>query len=276
MTEHKGNFFQRLKNEEHRGFEITMFSISICVAAAVLVTAILLIAYLHKANSTKISDEEVNATNVTESAVTVTEEPSEEPYDNAIVHGNEEDFDDDEADEELKNSDYGYTTTTVNMRSEGSLTATVVIKVPAGEKVEFVELQEDNKWMKVTYQGSTGYINVMYLTTTKPVATATPAPTTSTTTTTRTATPAPTTAAKKTAKPKATKTPKPTKKPSKATATPEEEETEEPSQTAVAITPEPTQQPTEKPTEKPTAAPTEKPTEPAANTEETSTQQKAE
>jgi uncharacterized protein YgiM (DUF1202 family) len=210
----------------------------------------------------------------------VTEEPSEEPYDNAIVHGNEEDFDDDEADEELKNSDYGYTTTTVNMRSEGSLTATVVIKVPAGEKVEFVELQEDNKWMKVTYQGSTGYINVMYLTTTKPVATATPAPTTSTTTTTttRTATPAPTTAAKKTAKPKATKTPKPTKKPSKATATPEEEETEEPSQTAVAITPEPTQQPTEKPTEKPTvtAAPIEKPTEPAANTEETSTQQKAE
>ena len=256
----KENFFNKLKNEEHRGFEITMFSVSVCVAVVMLISVIMLLVYWHKANADKISDEEVNATNVavTEAAVTVTEKPNEVTTGSAVV--TENDFDeDDDVDDELKEATYAYTTTKVNMRNDGSLTADVVTKVPAGKKVKIIELTEDHKWMKVTYNGETGYISVMYLTTTKPVATATPAA--ETTAPQRTVAPSTTTAT-----PRATKTPKPVKtaKPTKPTKKPKvtKEPEEEPEETEIPATAAPTEVPatavpTEKP--KPTAAPTEVP-----------------
>lgn len=239
----KINFFQKLKNEENSGLEITMFSISVVVAVFVLACIVTLGVLLHKANANRITDEEANANNVTGASVTVTEQPTASPETNAIVAGNEEDFGTDDVDNELKNADSAYTTASVNLRSEPSLTASVVTKVPAATKVKVSGLDDSNKWMKVDYNGSTGYINVMYLTTTKPAATATPAPSTTQAPATATATAKP----KTTKAPKATKTPAPkkTKKPS-ITATPE-------------YSVEPTAAVTEAPTEAPTKAPTEAP-----------------
>ena len=145
------NLFHKMRNEEHRVFEITMFSVSVCIALAVLITIVMVGIYFQKGRADKISDADADADSVTSGAVTVTEEP-ETVTGPAIISGNEEDFEDSEEVEELKNSDFGYTTATVNMRSEGSLTASVVTKVPAGSKVDFVELQSDNKWMKVNYK----------------------------------------------------------------------------------------------------------------------------
>ena len=237
----KINFFQKLKNEENSGLEITMFSISVVVAVFVLACIVTLGVLLHKANANRITDEEANANNVTGASVTVTEQPTASPETNAIVAGNEEDFGTDDVDDELKNADSAYTTASVNLRSEPSLTASVVTKVPAATKVKVSGLDDSNKWMKVDYNGSTGYINVMYLTTTKPAATATPAPT---------VTQAPVTA---TAKPKTTKAPK-------ATKTPAPKKTKKPSVTATPeYSAEPTAVVTEAPTEAPTKAPTEAP-----------------
>lgn len=260
MSEEKENFFNRLKTEEHSGFEITMFVISVGIALAVVISIIVLISYFRGAGE-KISEEEINANNVTDAAITVTEVPSETPFD-AIVRGNAEDFDDTDIDEELKNSKYGYTTATVNLRDGGSLTAAVLMKVPAGAKLELLELMDDNEWMKVSYNGTVGYINVMYLTATKPAATATPLPATATPRRSATATP------------RATATPKRTKVPVKKTKTPIPE-TMEPEDTPDVNTPAPTSAPTAVPaTEKPrvTQEPaTEKPTEPPA-TADTSAQ----
>lgn len=253
--EKKESFFNRLKTEEHRGFEITMFVISVGIALTIVISLIVLVSYFRGAGE-KISDEEVNATNVTDAAITVTEVPSETPFD-AIISGNEEDYDDNEIDEKLKTSKYGYTTATVNLRDGGSLTASVLMKVPAGAKLKLLELMEDNEWMKVSYNGTVGYINVMYLTATKPAVTATPIP--------ATATPKRTTAT-----PGATATPRRTKNPVKKTKTPVPE-TSEPEPTDDITTQAPTQAPTAVPaTEKPrvTQEPaTERPTEPPAATD---------
>ncbi len=261
-NEKKENFFNRLKNEEHRAFEITMFAVSVCVALVVLTSVVIVFAYFQKARGERISEEEVNATNVTDAAITVTEEPEGTPFD-PVIKGNEEDFDDNEVDEDLKNSKVGYTTATVNLRDKGSLTAAVLMKVPAGSKVKLLGLQDDNEWMEVNYNGTAGYINVMYLTATKPAATATPIPATAAP---RTKTPPP-----------ATPTPKKTKPPKKTKQPEDDEETDEPEETDAPATQEPTPAPTavpvtEKP--KPTQEPaTEKPTDPPTATPDTSSEQ---
>ena len=155
-----------------------------------------------------------------------------------------EDDADTQVDEELAKATEGYTTSTVNMRSEPSLTASVVAKVPASTKLTFSGLQK-KEWMEVEYNGQKGYINAMYLSVDKPkpIETVTPRPTQKPVRTTAT--------------PKATKAPKATKMP-KATKTP-----------GTVVTKAPTQAPTEAPTQAPTEAPTQVPTpEPTANTTE--------
>ena len=167
-----------------------------------------------------------------------------------------EDDADTQVDEELAKATEGYTTSTVNMRSEPSLTASVVAKVPASTKLTFSGLQK-KEWMEVEYNGQKGYINAMYLSVDKPkpIETVTPRPTQ--TPVRITATPKATKAPKATKTPKASKSPKATKMP-KATKTP-----------GTVVTKAPTQAPTEAPTQVPTEAPTQVPTtEPTANTTE--------
>ena len=171
-----------------------------------------------------------------------------------------EDDADTQVDEELAKATEGYTTSTVNMRSEPSLTASVVAKVPASTKLTFSGLQK-KEWMEVEYNGQKGYINAMYLSVDKPKPIETVAPTTqptqSSASATRTPVPRATKTPKPTKTPKASKSPKATKMP-KATKTP-----------GTVVTKAPTQAPTEAPTQAPTEAPTQVPTpEPTANTTE--------
>ena len=261
MKENQEGFFAKMKNAERSGFEITMFVISVVVALAVLISVIWLAIFWNKANSNKITDEEADASSVTESAVAVeTEEPTATPYGSAIITDKPVSEDDDETvDEDLAKSKYGYTTAVVNLRSAASLTASVVTKVPLHAKVKLIKLH-DKEWMEVTYNGMNGFINAMYLSANKPapIATATPAPTDPP----RKATPKPT------KPPKTTKTPKPTKspKPPKRTKTPEPDVTDEPTeQPTQKPTPEPTKVPTPVPTQKPTPEPTEPAEQPTAD-----------
>lgn len=86
MKENQEGFFAKMKNAERSGFEITMFVISVVVALAVLISVIWLAIFWNKANSNKITDEEADASSVTESAVAVeTEEPTATPYGSAII-----------------------------------------------------------------------------------------------------------------------------------------------------------------------------------------------
>ena len=64
QKEKKENFFTRMGQAENRGFEITMFIISVVVAIA----------------SDSVVDDEDTLASVTESAVTVTEEPTATPH----------------------------------------------------------------------------------------------------------------------------------------------------------------------------------------------------
>lgn len=245
MKENQEGFFAKMKNAERSGFEITMFVISVVVALAVLISVIWLAIFWNKANSNKITDEEADASSVTESAVAVeTEEPTATPYGSAIITDKPVSEDDDETvDEDLAKSKYGYTTAVVNLRSAASLTASVVTKVPLHAKVKLIKLH-DKEWMEVTYNGMNGFINAMYLSATKPDTVA--VPTVQPTRQPAAATKPP----KKTAKP--TKKPKKTKKPKR---------TPKPTKTPNVKTPKPTERPTEVPTEKPTEAPTKPPVE---------------
>lgn len=252
----KIGFFKKMQTSEHKGFEISMFTISIVLSLAVVISAIWIGTYFYKANGTKITDDEANAGSVTESAVVADEDEDEEPVNtpsgNVVVTDTE---DDEDIDPDLKDAKVAYTTAVVNLRSAASLTASVIMKVPMGEKVKLVKVTDDN-WVEVTYESQSGYIHARYLSTTKiePLATIKP-----------TETPQARATQTPTAQPTATPTAKPTKKPAKATATPkktkkpvteEPEITEEPDVT----TPEPTVEVTAKPTQKPTVAPTKEPT----------------
>lgn len=255
MLDRIKQFFLNMKNDEHRVFEITMFSISSIVTVVVLACVVMLGVFISRSDDNTITDEEANASSVTGSAVTETESPEPTAYDNAIINDSLED-DSSDIDEDLATSEYGYTTTTVNMRSSASLTASVLTKIPSGTKVKLVKLQDDKEWMEIQYDGNNGFVKAIYLSTTKPapLATAEPKPT---------ATPI-----------KATKTPKPTKKPKpKKTPIPDEPEDpdeydiEEPDETTAPVsTKAPTPAPTKAPT--PTPAPTKAPTPTPAPTKE--------
>ena len=258
MDEKKVNFFSRLKTAKHRNFEITMFAISILMGIAVLASVVVLGMYWSKGASNKVTEENDDA--VSSGAVTVADD---EPADPTATPGSSVITDDDDGnqsyDEDLKPGKKAYTTAYVNMRSDASLTASVVTKVPSGSKVKLIKLEKE-EWFEVDYNGVTGYINAMYLSANKPapIATATPAPTDPP----RKATPKPT------KPPKTTKTPKPTKspKPPKRTKTPDPDVTDEPTeQPTQKPTPEPTKVPTPVPTQKPTPEPTEPAEQPTAD-----------
>lgn len=254
MKNEKKGFFSRMLSSEHKVFETSMFGISVVLTLALVIGIgyYISVAFF---NHNTVTDEEANASSVSDSAVTVREspEPTQTPDGNTMVR---EDDADTQVDEELAKATEGYTTSTVNMRSEPSLTASVVAKVPASTKLTFSGLQK-KEWMEVEYNGQKGYINAMYLSVDKPkpIETVTPRPTQKPVRTT--ATPKATKAPKATKTPKASKSPKATKMP-KATKTP-----------GTVVTKAPTQAPTEAPTQAPTEAPTQVPTpEPTANTTE--------
>ncbi|MCR4604573.1 MAG: SH3 domain-containing protein [Eubacterium sp.] len=227
----KQSFFGKMLRSENPKFEITMFTVSIAVALAVLFATIWVGYYYIKGQTGRFSSEEVNANSVTGTSVEVEEkEPVDTPVPSGDTFVNEDDFND--VDEGLKTADIAYTTSDVNLREQPSLTATVLAKVPYGKKVDMVSF-DGKEWAKVIYNGTTGYINAMYLSTSKPVPQETLPPV-------ATATPKP--KAKATATPEVTKAPKVTKTPKPTKA--------------------PTATPTEKPTEEPTEAPTEEPEEP--------------
>ena len=242
MKNEKKGFFSRMLSSEHKVFETSMFGISVVLTLALVIGIgyYISVAFF---NHNTVTDEEANASAVSDSAVTGRErpEPTQTPDENTMIR---EDDADTQVDEELAKATEGYTTSTVNMRSEPSLTASVVAKVPASTKLTFSGLQK-KEWMEVEYNGQKGYINAMYT----PRPTQTPVRTT--------ATPKATKAPKATKTPKASKSPKATKMP-KATKTP-----------GTVVTKAPTQAPTEAPTQAPTEAPTQVPTpEPTANTTE--------
>lgn len=237
-------FGEKLKYDKKFRFEFIIGIWSGIVGIALIVAVIFVgKIFLFNNNTEEVADNDAPAV-VSDQSIEPTE--TTPPYSNAIVNGNEEDFEDeDDVDDELKNATTAFTTTVVNLRSEPSLTATVLTKVPSGTEVTIVEYGDE--WTKVSYNGTEGYISTIYLSATKPVPIATVAPSST---------------AKPTATPKATKEPKATKKP-KATKTPKE--TEEPQVTAkptVAPTeaPAPTPAPTPVPTAAPTPVPTEAPT----------------
>ena len=244
MSKKEYGFFSRMKKSDNPAFEIGMFSISIAIALAVLVGVLLVGWWYLKGQSNRYTEEEVNAGTVTQAAVevdTTEEEPVQtiDPNQDMIENDDLIDYDD-----ELKNADFAYTTSDVNMRAEAALTASVLMKVPFGTEVGIVSY-DGGDWAKVSYQGQEGYINAMYLSTTKPVPVQEmPAPIVT---------------------PKPKKTPKPTP----AVETPAPDETEEPDYPEPTDEPEPTEAPpekTKKPAE-PTEAPPEKTEEPAAPTE---------
>lgn len=252
-TINKKGFINKIKTSEHKGFEISMFVISVVLAMAVVITVVWIGVYLQKANATKITDEEADAGSVTESAVVADkdEEPLSTPDGNIIER--DDDFEDD-IDEELKDAEYAYTTAVVNLRSTASLTASVITKVPMGVRVKLVRMTKDN-WMEVKYEGQTGYIHARYLSVTKIAPLATVEPTVQPK---ATAAPTATPVVKTTSKPKKTKKPKVTKAPTE----PEEpDETEEPAEETAAPTAAPTKEPSPEPTVKPTKEPTEVPVE---------------
>ena len=176
MKNEKKGFFSRMLSSEHKVFETSMFGISVVLTLALVIGIgyYISVAFF---NHNTVTDEEANASAVSDSAVTVREspEPTQTPDENTMIR---EDDADTQVDEELAKATEGYTTSTVNMRSEPSLTASVVAKVPASTKLTFSGLQK-KEWMEVEYNGQKGYINAMYLSVDKPkpIETVTPRPT---------------------------------------------------------------------------------------------------
>ena len=215
----KIGFFEKMKTAENKGFEISMFVISIVLALAVVISVIWLGIYFRNASAAKITDEEANANSVTESAVVQDDdEPMPTPDGKAVV-SDSDDYESD-IDPELKDAKFGYTTAVVNLRSSASLTASVVTKVPMGVRLKFFGMNDDD-WMEVSYKGQRGFIHARYLSTTKvePLATV-----------------------------------KPSTQPQEPDE-PEPDETDEPADD----TPQPTEEPTAKPTAEPTERPTKEP-----------------
>ena len=70
MEERKVNFFEKMKTAEHRGFEISMFAVSILMAVVVLISIVMLGIYWGKGSSNTVSDDGADDM-ATSSAVTV-------------------------------------------------------------------------------------------------------------------------------------------------------------------------------------------------------------
>ena len=259
MREKKIGFFGRMLRSEHAAFEITMFTVSIAVSLFVLIGVIWVGYYYVKGQTSRFTEEEVNAGSVTESAVEIDEEESE-PVETQAPNGeviiNEDNMYN--AEEELKDADEAFTTSTVNLRNDASLTADVLLKIPFGAKVSMIEF-DGKEWAKVSYEGQEGYVNAMYLSVDKPTPIATIAPTTQQ----DTATPEPVATRKpqRTPKPEQTVAPDETEAPVR-TRKPKVEPTEEPElpPTEEPVVPDVTEAPPE-PTEVP-PAPTEPPAPP--------------
>ena len=145
MKNEKKGFFSRMLSSEHKVFETSMFGISVVLTLALVIGIgyYISVAFF---NHNTVTDEEANASAVSDSAVTVREspEPTQTPDENTMIR---EDDTDTQVDEELAKATEGYTTSTVNMRSEPSLTASVVAKVPASTKLTFSGLQK-KEWME--------------------------------------------------------------------------------------------------------------------------------
>ena len=229
--ENKQKFTEKLKTDKKFRFEFIV-GIWSGIIACVLLVALVFVAKIYIFSDKSIdSDEIVDETPAVVTEQAVEPEKTNPPYKSAIISGNEEDFDDDENDEEmeeLKSAKTAYATTVVNLRSEASLTASVITKLDAGDEVDILEYGKE--WTKVSFNGKEGYVSTIYLSTRKPVYEPTSTPTITSTTPKPTIAPKPT----KSPKPKKTKKPVKTHKPVK------------------------TQEPTTEPTE-PTPAPTEPP-----------------
>ena len=63
--------------------------------------------------------------------------------------------------------------TSLNMRAQGSMTATIICQIPGGEKVRLISYSAD--WSYVEYNGLKGYVSSQYLVRDGAVATPTPA-----------------------------------------------------------------------------------------------------
>lgn len=60
-----------------------------------------------------------------------------------------------------------YTTTNLNLRSGSSTSHSILTTIPSGASVTCYS-KDSNGWMKVSYNGITGYVNASYLTSSKP------------------------------------------------------------------------------------------------------------
>ncbi len=250
--ENKQKFTEKLKTDKKFRFEFIV-GIWSGIIACILLAALVFVAKIYIFSDKSIDSDEIAdepPAVVTEQAV----EPEETkpPYKSAIISDNEEDFEDDMNDEEiegLKSAKTAYATTVVNLRSEPSLTASVITKLNAGDEVDIVEYGKE--WTKVSYNGKEGYISTIYLSTRKPATEPTTTPKITA------ATPKPTAAPKPTKSPK----PKKTKKPVKTHKPVRTQKPTDPPEPPPAPTepPKPTPAPTEPP--KPTTAPTDPPQE---------------
>ena len=153
----KEGFFRRMRTSENPGFEITMFSVSIAVALFVL-TAIGFVTYYYvKGQVSHYTTAEVNEGTVTGTAVEVDDEESEPvetlPPDGNMIINEDNIFD---FSEELKDAEFAYTTSAVNLRAEASLTSTVLMKIDFGQLVKMVEYDggEWARWMGRADQGA--------------------------------------------------------------------------------------------------------------------------
>lgn len=252
--EKQQKFIDKLKNDKKFRFEF-IIGIWSGLIACMLVVALVFVGKIFIFGDNSIDSdeqpEEVPSV-VTEQAVEPI--PTNPPYEDAIIHGNEEDFEDleDESDEELSSAKSAYATTVVNLRSEPSLTSSVITKLQKGDQVDVIEYGKE--WTKVSYQGNDGYVSSIYLSTQMPSPDPTAAPRVA-------ATARPVVTAAPTPKVKETAKPKKTKKPVR-TEDPVEEEEDEP-----VITEKPVQTQAPAPTNPPVQTQAPAPTNPPVQTQ---------
>ena len=150
------NYFDKLKTDKKFRFEFFMAVWSGIVGIALVVGLVFVgkTFFFGKkvVDSGDLGDETPAV--VTEQAIDTEETP--EPYDSAIVNGNEEDFEDEEeeADDDLKKAKTAYASTVVNIRKEPALTADVIGKLQTGDEVKIIEYGKE--WTKIEINGTQG------------------------------------------------------------------------------------------------------------------------
>ncbi len=225
-AENKQKFTEKLKTDKKFRLEFIV-GIWSGLIACVLLVALVFIAKIYIFSDKSIdSDEIVDETPAVVTEQAIEPEKTNPPYKSAIISGNEEDFNDDENDEEieeLKSAKTAYATTVVNLRSEASLTASVITKLDAGDEVDILEYGRE--WTKVSFNGKEGYVSTIYLSTRKPVSEPTYTPKVTAAKPKPTVTPKPTKSPKPTPAP--TEPPKPTPVPTEPPQTTPDQGTEE-------------------------------------------------